>query len=360
MRAEVALSLPEKLFHIFWNRLSELFLSIGSDFSLTSLLCALGVSFVFLIFKYSQRRKRLGIKALARSLLPRRITHSASTVADLGFFFFNVFVFGIIFGWAVLSYQFLSKGVIDVLAATFGAVEPAPLPEFFSRAAITVTIFLAYELGYWIDHYLSHRIPVLWEFHKVHHTASVLTPLTVWRLHPVDSLKFSNILAIVMGIASGFANYLFGETVDQYTISNNNVILVLFVHAYLHLQHSHFWIAFRGVPGRIFLSPAHHQVHHSSDPIHFNKNLGSCLAVWDWLFGTLHIPQKEPEKLSYGVEPDNENAHTVTEGLIAPIWRAGSRIVPMFQGRSSQLNGDGAARVGPSKLVHETPTKSAR
>ncbi len=39
--------------------------------------------------------------------------------------------------------------------------------------------------------------------------------------------------------------------------------------------------------GRIFVSPAHHQVHHSANPKHFNKNFGSCLALWDWMFGTL-------------------------------------------------------------------------
>ena len=57
--------------------------------------------------------------------------------------------------------------------------------------------------------------------------------------------------------------------------------------AYVHLQHSHMWIAFRGMLGRIFVSPAHHQVHHSDNPKHFDKNFGSCLALWDWMFGTL-------------------------------------------------------------------------
>ena len=46
-------------------------------------------------------------------------------------------------------------------------------------------LFLAYELGYWLNHYLSHRIAFLWEFHKVHHSATVLTPLTNFRVHPI-------------------------------------------------------------------------------------------------------------------------------------------------------------------------------
>ena len=50
---------------------------------------------------------------------------------------------------------------------------------------MTVTLFLAYELGYWLNHYVPHRVPFLWEFHKVHHSATVLTPLTNFRVHPV-------------------------------------------------------------------------------------------------------------------------------------------------------------------------------
>ena len=83
---------------------------------------------------------------------------------------------------------------------------------------------------------------------------------------------------------------MFGDTTYQYALHDTNIILVLFIHAYVHLQHSHMWIAFRGVLGRIFVSPAHHQVHHSGNPKHFNKNFGSCLALWDWMFGTLYVP----------------------------------------------------------------------
>ena len=90
-------------------------------------------------------------------------------------------------------------------------------------------------------------------------------------------------------LTNGVAAYLFGDTAYQYALAGNNIILVVFIHVYVHLQHTHLWISFRGLLGRVFISPAHHQVHHSTNPVHFNKNLGSCLAVWDWLFGTLHV-----------------------------------------------------------------------
>ncbi len=170
-------------------------------------------------------------------------------------------------------------------------------------------LFLAYELGYWFNHWLSHKVPLLWEFHKVHHTAEVLTPLTNFRVHPVYTWIFANILALSAAIANGLGNYMFGDTAYQYALADTNIILVLFIHTYVHLQHSHMWISFRGALGRIFVSPAHHQVHHSGNPKHFNKNFGSCLALWDWMFGTLYVPAKEREPLTFGFCGSSRRAH---------------------------------------------------
>ncbi len=103
---------------------------------------------------------------------------------------------------------------------------------------MTVMLFLAYELGYWLNHYLSHRVPFLWEFHKVHHSATVLTPLTNFRVHPVYMCIFLNILAVFTGLASGVAEYAFGQTTHQYGLSENNIILVFFIYLYVHLQHT--------------------------------------------------------------------------------------------------------------------------
>jgi len=259
---------------------------------------------------------------------------SPSTVADFGYFIFNVFVYAGIFGMAAVSYQFLTNAVIGGLVVVFGAPKAVTAPEFVSRATVTMVLFLAYEFGYWIDHYLKHRIPVLWELHKVHHTAEVLTPLTSFRMHPLDTWMFGNILAVTAAIANGFVNYLFGDTTYQYALSGTNILLVVFIHLYVHLQHTHMWIAFRGVLGRVFLSPAHHQVHHSTNPVHFNKNLGSSLAIWDWLFGTLHVPSKKREKLTFGVTPAYADAHTITGEFLSPIGRAFKSLSAMATRRS--------------------------
>ena len=306
----------------FINHLSGLLFAPGSHFSLTSLACALTIAVTFVTWQRRRRGRPVSLRAILRALFPRRILTSPSNFADLGYLFFNVFLGGQLLGWTAISYQFLTNGIIGVLAATLGPTTPTTLPAFVERSVITVMLFLAYELGYWLNHYLSHRVPFLWEFHRVHHTATVLTPVTNFRVHPVYTFVFINILAISTAIANGVGNYMFGETAYQYAFSDTNIILVIFIHTYVHLQHTELWIPLSGKLGRVFMSPAHHQLHHSTNPAHFNKNMGSCLALWDWMFGTLYVPGTEPEKLSFGVDPDDQSVHTITGAYLDPFVRA--------------------------------------
>jgi sterol desaturase/sphingolipid hydroxylase (fatty acid hydroxylase superfamily) len=305
----------------FFGQLHRLLLSLGSHFSLTSLGCALTFAALFFVWKRLKRGRRIRAKTIWRALFPKRIVASKSNQADIGYLFFNVFVFGVVFGWAVLTYQFISNGVVASLVAIAGPMTSSILPVYITRSVITIMLFVSYELGYWFNHWLSHKVPLLWEFHKVHHTAEVLTPLTNFRVHPVYTWIFANILAFSAAIANGLGNYMFGDTTYQYALSDTNIILVLFIHTYVHLQHSHMWISFRGLAGRIFVSPAHHQVHHSGNPKHFNKNFGSCLALWDWMFGTLYVPEKEREKLVFGFEK-HPDAHTFKGELVNPLINA--------------------------------------
>jgi sterol desaturase/sphingolipid hydroxylase (fatty acid hydroxylase superfamily) len=311
----------------FFGQMGRLLFSLGSHFSITSLFAALIVSALFFAWQRHRRGRHIRWRTIARALFPRRIMRHASNQADIFYLFFNVFMFSVLFSWAIFSYQFVSNGIIAGLVALAGPVTPSSLPLYVTRSIITVMLFLAYELGYWFNHWLSHKVPLLWEFHKVHHTAEVLTPLTNFRVHPIYGWIFANILAVSAAIANGVGNYMFGDTAYQYALSDTNIILVLFIHAYVHLQHTHMWISFRGALGRILVSPAHHQVHHSANPKHFNKNYGSCLALWDWMFGTLYVPAKQREPLVFGVT-DHQNAHTVKGELMDPFVKAAGHLKP--------------------------------
>ena len=64
-----------------------------------------------------------------------------------------------------------------------------------------------------------HRIPALWEFHKVHHSAEVLTPITFYRSHPVDMLVQTVAEALASGIVTSVFLYVFGSIIERFVIS---------------------------------------------------------------------------------------------------------------------------------------------
>jgi sterol desaturase/sphingolipid hydroxylase (fatty acid hydroxylase superfamily) len=302
-------------------------LPLHSTFSVASLFSALCVAAGFVLLKRRPDKRSIGYRVMLRALFPSWLYRNASFRADVGFLLFNVLVFGALFGWAMCSATVVSNSVRNALTIHFGASAGIGLNSLAGNAVAAVSAFIAYELAYWLDHYLKHRVPLLWEFHKVHHTAEVLSPLTNFRVHPVDSVIFGNIIALFMGTTHGVMSYLkFSAAAD----AGVSVIAVAFMWALGHLHHSHLWISTSGRLGRVILSPAHHQIHHSDNPIHFNKNFGAFLSIWDWLFGTLHIPEPRQPRLSFGVGYRAEHEHTAMGTLVTPFVVAWRRLRPLL------------------------------
>ena len=108
--------------------------------------------------------------------------------------------------------------------------------------------------------------------------------------------------------------------------SRRGLLAALLAFILIQLHHSHVWIAFQGWLGRLFISPAAHQIHHSADPIHFDKNFGSCLAIFDWLFGTLHMPAKHREHLTFGVPDGSKDPHSLTQSFFTPFIKSAEHI----------------------------------
>ena len=176
----------------FPHKLAKVFLSQGSGFSLTSLATALVITALVIAWRRARRNRPLRAGTLWRGLFPGWLVRHASMHADIAYFCFNVFVYGVIFGWAIVSYKFLSGVVAEGLTAAFGAVAPTSY-DLTARVIITLALFLAYEFGYWVDHYIKHRVPALWELHKVHHSANVLTHLDGFLRSEVETLTFATV-----------------------------------------------------------------------------------------------------------------------------------------------------------------------
>ena len=144
-----------------------------------------------------------------------------------------------------------------------------------------------------------HRSSLLWTFHKLHHSAKTMTPLTLYRFHPVEMLLLSARSVVTGGVVSGIFVYCFAGRISNWDILGANAFGFLFNACAANLRHSHIPFSF-GRLERWFISPAQHQIHHSSAPEHWDKNMGSCFAVWDRLTKTW-IAGSHTQSLRFGI-----------------------------------------------------------
>lgn len=211
------------------------------------------------------------------------------------------------------------------LEALFGT-RSVPLFEasVFSFAVYTLIVVLAVDLAVYITHYLQHKVMSLWQFHKVHHSAEVLTPMTLYRMHPVDLLLTGLVSGALIGLALAGFVYLSGSAPTQMTIMNVNIVFFVFYLVGYNLRHSHIWVSYPRWLSYIFISPAQHQTHHSIAEKHHDRNFGLVFAFWDWMFGTLYVPRGY-EKLEFGVAgPEPNPFRSVKDIYLKPFadaWR---------------------------------------
>jgi sterol desaturase/sphingolipid hydroxylase (fatty acid hydroxylase superfamily) len=322
--------------------------SISSVYSLAA---AVMIAFAWLALRRRRRGRRVVPIALMRAIFSRRVLFHRSTFADLAYCVIGLATLGAIIGWAVVSTSWISDGVAACLARLFGPGPEPGAPEFVLDGARTLALFLAYDLGFFVDHSLKHRIPALWELHKAHHSAEVLTPLVNFRVHPLDSLILANNLALIIGFVGGVAQYALGRRAVSFTLFDQNVLMLAYIYLTAQLQHSEIWIPFTGVWGRVFMSPAHHQLHHSSDPAHFNCNLGASLAIWDWLAGSLRMPPSEPPRLAFGVTGHAHDPHGVMGLVVDPAVNAARALIASLSSPADR---------GPDRESTAAPPRDSR
>lgn len=248
---------------------------------LSALVLALGVLL-------HRRRRQAGAwqpLAALRELFSPRIWWHPSARLDYALFVLNPLVRSLLLVGG-LSMVPVALAVADLLKGGWGA-SSLYLSDWQVAALFTSALFIADDFTrYWLHRFL-HRIRALWALHRLHHSAEVLTPITVYRMHPLESGLYSLRMVVTQGLVVGVFFYLFGMRLSAWEVAGANLFTYAFNMAGSNLRHSHVWLSFGPWVERIVISPAQHQIHHSDRPEHFDRNFGSFLAVWDWLFGTL-------------------------------------------------------------------------
>ena len=245
------------------------------------------------------REKRFDLRYQISQLFSRKYWLHPSNAKDLGLLLFNsslkilfivplfgsYFVGAIAFG-TLLQQQLGDAPVLQVSMLTIAI-------------AYTLIFFLTEDLSRFSLHFCMHKIPFLWKIHQTHHSATNLTPLTVHRVHPVEMLLYYTRGFLVFSMVTGLFIYLFKGRVSGVDILGVDCLGFLFNFLGANLRHSPIWLSF-GRLEKWFISPAQHQIHHSSAIEHHDKNFGTCLALWDKLAGSW-IPANRFQKLTYGV-----------------------------------------------------------
>ena len=170
----------------------------------------------------------------------------------------------------------------------------------------SLTLLILSDLVKYLAHVCMHRIGILWRFHQVHHSASVMTPFTLHRVHPVELILNTFRDSLVYGVTAGLFAWLSFGKASVWMLYGVPGFLFIFVMLGANLRHSHIKLSYPKWLERILISPAQHQIHHSISRDHQNSNYGSILALWDYLYGSLKF-SKDTEQKPFGVEHKDLN-----------------------------------------------------
>ena len=273
-------------------------------------------------------------KPFVQWLLPKSVWLHPSHIVDLKVFALSR-VLTVAGAFNVVA---LSTIVAPFVAANLSLpqlADTAPHPFVIAALLLVVSDFATY----WV-HRLHHEVHILWPFHSLHHSAEVMTPVTVYRKHPIYDLTKSVIHGSMIGLTQGALLALFPGGVTMGLLLGVNAGYLLFNMLGANFRHTHIWLSYGRVLEHILISPAQHQIHHSIDPAHHNTNYGEVLAIWDWMFGTLYVPQ-EAEKLEFGLGDAEGNRlaqrhDSLAAALVVPVRDSLRQIRKKLRGKTAK------------------------
>lgn len=272
------------------------------------LLSSLAIASLYLLVYKKQRKVNLSSKLWLHK----------SALLDYKYFILSFFIKALLIVPLVVGINEVSLYVYEYLLESYGFVKVTSFSYEAVMILFTLTLFIVSDFTRYVIHRLLHSVPFLWEFHKVHHSAKVLTPITFYRVHPVENLLFGFRYALSIGFVTGVFIYLFGAMISIYEVLGVNVLLFFFSLAGSNLRHSHIKISYPEIIEKVFISPYGHQLHHSKK--YTAKNFGGYLSIWDTIFGTLQTSTQSissKEKIDFGVS--HKEFQSLTQLLFTPF-----------------------------------------
>ena len=254
-------------------------------------------------FAVAYRTGRLDIRGQAAALFNPKYWFNSSTATDISLLFTNTSIRLLILVPIIGSHLWFTLYVGRFWQSTLGDAPDLSMPFWLIATSYALCFFVIEDLSRFLLHRMMHRSRFLWHFHQVHHRATVLTPLTLFRVHPAEQLLYFIRQTCVFGLVSGTFIWIFGRHLSTWDILGVDALGFLFNAAGANLRHSHVWLSF-GYLEKWLISPAQHQLHHSKH--HGHKNYGVILAIWDRLSGTNILADKYCQ-LDFGLEESSRS-----------------------------------------------------
>jgi sterol desaturase/sphingolipid hydroxylase (fatty acid hydroxylase superfamily) len=202
--------------------------------------------------------------------------------------FANNFVLFVLYG--VVTYLIIDGQIWLVKLCNDHQVGLFYLVPFPYTLKVVIGVML-FDMGAYWTHRLSHRLPLFWRLHRVHHSDSNMDSSTYFRFHPFE---------ITFSIASVLVAVLFGLELEI-------MFLYLFI-VFLFVAIEHVNIKFPEwldkTVGLIITTPNMHKIHHDKVQEFTDSNYADMFILWGRLFGT--YKHKDFKDLSYGLDEFNE------------------------------------------------------
>lgn len=169
---------------------------------------------------------------------------------------------------------------------------------------------LVLDFAIWLQHLVTHKVPLLWRLHRVHHADRDMDVTTAIRFHPIE-IALSMILKIGLIYVLGLS----ALAVILFEILLNGT--ALFNHSNLKLP-----FAVDAVLRRFLVTPDMHRVHHSIHREEHDRNYGFALSIWDRLMGTyLAQPGEGHETMDIGLQWQDDRPTRLGWSLLLPFRR---------------------------------------
>ncbi len=195
---------------------------------------------------------------------------------------------------------------LDAQARGWGLFNALALPGWLE---ITLAILIL-DLAIWAQHLVSHKVPILWRLHRVHHADRDMDVTTAIRFHPVEiALSMLLKIGLVYGLGpAAIAVILFEILLNGTAMFNHsNLNLPLWLDALLR---------------RVLVTPDMHRVHHSVHRHEHDSNYGFALSIWDRVFGTyVAQPAQGHDDMTVGLRWQDDRPGRLLWSLRLPFAR---------------------------------------